>query len=68
MACDRFGAIHAGREDYEAGSMNAPKTWLAENTNDERRSGSPADVLEGTDLFIGLSGPGIIAAARPRSG
>ena len=57
VACDRYGAIHPGREDYEAGSMNAPKTWLAENTNAERRSGSPADVLEGTDLFIGLSGP-----------
>src|ERR671914_657872 len=51
VACDRFGAIHAEREDYESGSMNAPKTWLAENTNAERTSGSPADVLEGTDLF-----------------
>jgi malate dehydrogenase (oxaloacetate-decarboxylating) len=62
VACDRFGAIHAGREDYEAGSMNAPKVWLAENTNRDRRSGSPTEVLEGTDLFIGLSGPGIIQA------
>jgi len=62
VACDRYGAIHAGRQDYEAGSMNAPKTWLAENTNVERRDGSPADVLEGTDLFVGLSGPGIIQA------
>ena len=62
VACDRFGAIHADRQDYEAGSMNAPKVWLAENTNTGKRSGSPADVLEGTDLFIGLSGPGIISA------
>jgi len=62
VACDRFGAIHTGRDDYESGSMNAPKKWLAENTNGGRRSGSPADVLEGTDLFIGLSGPGIITA------
>ncbi len=62
VACDRFGAIHSGRDDYEAGSMNAPKTWLAENTNTERRSGAPADILDGTDLFIGLSGPGIITA------
>jgi malate dehydrogenase (oxaloacetate-decarboxylating) len=61
VACDRFGAIHAGREDYERGSMNAPKTWLAENTNAERRSGTPAEVIEGTDLFVGLSGPGIIS-------
>jgi len=62
VACDRHGAIHAGRDDYEAGSMNAPKRWLAENTNGARRSGSPRDVLEGTDLFVGLSGPGIIDA------
>ena len=63
VACDRFGAIHAGREDYEAGSMNAPKRWLAEHTNPGRRDGSPRSVLEGTDLFIGLSGPGIIDAS-----
>ena len=42
--------------------MNAPKSWLAENTNPERRAGTPREVLEGTDLFIGLSGPGIISA------
>ncbi|MGI8945644.1 MAG: NAD-dependent malic enzyme [Thermoleophilaceae bacterium] len=62
VACDRAGAIHTEREDYAAGSMNAPKVWLAENTNHDRRSGSPTEVLEGTDLFIGLSGPGIISA------
>jgi malate dehydrogenase (oxaloacetate-decarboxylating) len=63
VACDRFGAIHTGRDDYEAGSMNAPKSWLAENTNAERRDGIPRDVIEGMDLFVGLSGPGIITAA-----
>ena len=62
VACDRFGAIHTGRDDYGAGSMNAPKRWLAENTNHERRDGGPREVIEGTDLFIGLSGPGIIEA------
>ena len=63
VACDRFGAIHTGREDYEGRSMNSPKAWLAENTNADRRSGSPREVLEGADLFVGLSGPGIIRAA-----
>jgi malate dehydrogenase (oxaloacetate-decarboxylating) len=63
VACDRFGAIHTGRDDYEAGSMNAPKRWLAEHTNAGRRDGSPRQVIEGTDLFVGLSGPGIIDAA-----
>jgi malate dehydrogenase (oxaloacetate-decarboxylating) len=62
VACDRDGAIHNGRPDYEDGSMNSPKAWLAENTNHDRRSGSPAEVLEGSDLFVGLSGPGIIEA------
>ena len=62
VACDRYGAIHTGRDDYEAGSMNVPKRWLAENTNAGRRDGSPREVIEGTNLFIGLSGPGIIDA------
>jgi malate dehydrogenase (oxaloacetate-decarboxylating) len=62
IACDRFGAIHAGRSDYEDGTMNAPKTWLAEHTNEERVSGSPSEVLRGADLFVGLSGPGIVSA------
>src|SRR3954454_6426088 len=63
VACDRFGAIHTDREDYAAGSMNAPKSWLAENTNAGRRDGTPREVIEGTDLFVGLSGPGIISAS-----
>ena len=66
VACDRHGAIHSGRPDYEDGSMNAPKTWLAEHTNQDRRGGSPAEVLEGADLFVGLSGPGIIDAGDLR--
>jgi malate dehydrogenase (oxaloacetate-decarboxylating) len=63
VACDRFGAIHTGREDYQAGSMNTAKRWLAENTNSQRRDGQPREVIEGMDLFVGLSGPGIIQAA-----
>ena len=60
VTCDRRGAIHTGRPDYEDASMNSVKRWLAENTNQERRDGSPAEVLEGADVFVGLSGPGII--------
>jgi malate dehydrogenase (oxaloacetate-decarboxylating) len=62
VACDRDGAISTDRPDYQDGSMNLPKTWLAENTNSDRRDGSAADALEGADLFVGLSGPGIIQA------
>jgi len=63
VACDRRGAIHSGRPDSQDGSMNVPKTWLAEHTNLECRDGKPGDMLEGADLFIGLSGPGLIEAA-----
>src|SRR3954468_7073578 len=62
VACDRFGAIHRGRSDFQEGTMNAPKTWLAENTNTEGVDGSIKAVLDGRDLFIGLSGPGLISA------
>ena len=62
-ACDRRGAIHTGRPDYRDDSMNVPKTWLAEHTNPGRRDGTPGEMLEGADLFIGLSGPGIVSAA-----
>ena len=62
VACDRDGSIHSGREDYIDGSMNTPKTWLAENTNLAQQVGSVKDALEGADVFIGLSGPGLIGA------
>jgi malate dehydrogenase (oxaloacetate-decarboxylating) len=62
VACDRYGAIHTGRGDYQDGSMNTPKTWLAEHTNSEQMQGSIEDVMAGRDLFVGLSGPGLITA------
>ena len=42
--------------------MSGIKRWYAENSNPEKLSGQPDDVIEGMDLFIGLSGPGIIEA------
>jgi malate dehydrogenase (oxaloacetate-decarboxylating) len=36
--------------------MNPLKRWFAEATNPERRDGGPAEVIEGADLFVGLSG------------
>jgi malate dehydrogenase (oxaloacetate-decarboxylating) len=56
VGCDSRGAVHAGREDYLDGSMTDVKRWFASVTNPEHRSGGPADVIEGADLFIGLSG------------
>jgi malate dehydrogenase (oxaloacetate-decarboxylating) len=56
IGADSKGALHVQREDYLDGSMNATKRWFAEVTNPECRSGSPAEVLDGEDLLIGLSG------------
>ncbi len=56
VGADSKGALHARREDYLDGSMNATKRWFAEATNPECRAGSPAEVIDGEDLLIGLSG------------
>ncbi|HEY8778301.1 MAG TPA: NAD-dependent malic enzyme [Solirubrobacterales bacterium] len=62
VGCDRSGAISTERDDYKAGGMSDIKRWYAEVSNPEKLTGDPADVIEGMDLFIGLSGPGIIPA------
>ena len=62
IGCDSHGAVHTEREDYQDGTMHAFKRRLAERTNEERRSGKPADVIEGADLLIGLSGGRIMRA------
>jgi malate dehydrogenase (oxaloacetate-decarboxylating) len=61
IGCDSKGAVHTDREDYVAGTMSPVKRWFSETTNPERRAGAPADVIEGADVFVGLSGPGAIA-------
>jgi malate dehydrogenase (oxaloacetate-decarboxylating) len=62
VGCDRRGALSTEREDYRSGEMSGIKRWYAESSNPEKLSGQPADVIDGMDLFIGLSGPGIIPA------
>ena len=44
--------------------MPTIKRWYAEHTNPERPRGGPTDVIDGADLFIGLSG----ARVMPRRG
>jgi malate dehydrogenase (oxaloacetate-decarboxylating) len=61
IGCDRQGALATSRDDY--GEMTEIKRWYSENSNPEQRLGGPADVIEGADLFVGLSGPGLIEAA-----
>src|SRR6478736_3723531 len=60
VGCDRQGALSTKRADYESGEMNEAKRWYAETTNPELIQGQPDDVIDGMDIFVGLSGPGII--------
>ena len=57
VGADRQGAIWEGRE-----GLNPAKQWFAENTNPERRTGKLGELLRGADVFIGVSGPGLITA------
>jgi malate dehydrogenase (oxaloacetate-decarboxylating) len=71
IGCDSQGALHTRREDYVAGRMPHIKRWFTEATNPEGRTGGPNEVIDGCDLFIGLSGPGVLEAsslARMREG
>ncbi|HLM85909.1 MAG TPA: NAD-dependent malic enzyme [Solirubrobacteraceae bacterium] len=56
VGADSRGVLHVQREDYLDGSMNAIKRWFAEVSNPESRAGAPAEVIEGMDLLIGVSG------------
>ena len=56
IACDRAGALYQGRTE----NMNSMKQWFAEHTNPKRLKGTAGDALVGADIFIGLSGPGVV--------
>ncbi|MFO4631050.1 MAG: NAD-dependent malic enzyme [Actinomycetota bacterium] len=55
VVCDRMGTIHKGRND-----LNSAKQWLAENTNIDAITGTVAKAMIGSDVFMGLSGPGLV--------
>jgi malate dehydrogenase (oxaloacetate-decarboxylating) len=63
IGCDSRGALSVERPDYLDGTMHPVKRALAEATNAEHVSGGVADVLEGADLFIGLSGARVLEAS-----
>jgi malate dehydrogenase (oxaloacetate-decarboxylating) len=63
VGCDRRGALSTERADYQAGELDEAKRWFAENTNPGKVGGTPGEALAEMDLFVGLSGPGVIEAA-----
>jgi malate dehydrogenase (oxaloacetate-decarboxylating) len=60
ICCDSRGAVHTERADYLDGTMPAAKRQIASTTNPERRSGGAAEVLDGADLLIGVSGARVL--------
>lgn len=55
ILCDRTGAIYEGREN-----LNASKEAIAKVTNSGMTKGSLKDAVVGTDVFIGVSAPGVL--------
>lgn len=56
IVCDRKGAIYAGRRE----GMNPYKAELAKLTNKKKKKGALEEVIAGADVFIGLSGAGLL--------
>ena len=55
ILCDTKGAIYKGRE-----GLNAIKEEMAEVTNLDMLKGSLKDAVNGADIFIGVSAPGVL--------
>jgi malate dehydrogenase (oxaloacetate-decarboxylating) len=62
VLCDRTGAIYAGRDQ-----LNDAKKEMALITNRAMKKGSLADVIVGTDVFIGVSAPGVLTEDMVRT-
>jgi malate dehydrogenase (oxaloacetate-decarboxylating) len=58
IGCDQHGALYEGRKER----MNWVKEWYARNTNPNGEQGTVHDVIQGADVFMGLSVPGVISA------
>ena len=55
ILCDRTGAIYEGREN-----LNASKADIAKVTNRAMVKGGLKEAIVGTDIFIGVSAPGVL--------
>ena len=62
ILCDRTGAIYEGRDN-----LNPFKEEIAKVTNRGMVKGGLAEAMQGTDIFIGVSAPGIVSQDMVRS-
>ena len=53
--CDSRGIVSADRTD-----LNSTKKEMLKITNPENRSGKLSDAVVGTDIFVGVSAPGVL--------
>src|SRR5574341_996522 len=56
IGLDTKGALYRGRREH----MNPMKAWFAQATNPQNLKGNILDVIKGTDMYLGLSGPGTL--------
>lgn len=61
--CDRTGAIYEGRET----GMNPVKAEMAKVTNLAGKKGNLTDIMQGADVFIGVSSPNVVTKEMVRS-
>ena len=62
IAVDQFGTLYKG-----CNSAEAHKNWLGEVTNPRQVKGGLKEALEGADVFIGVSKPGILTTELCRT-
>ncbi|MGA1220364.1 MAG: NAD(P)-dependent malic enzyme, partial [Ilumatobacteraceae bacterium] len=57
---DIIGVDSRGILDSSRDGLHPSKQWFVDNGNKNNRSGGAREAIEGADVLIGLSGPGII--------
>ncbi len=63
IGVDEHGTLYRGREV----GMDFMKRWVAEATNSRNLRGKLSDAVQGADVFIGLSVPGVLTVKDVRS-
>ncbi|MEP6562780.1 MAG: malic enzyme-like NAD(P)-binding protein, partial [Nakamurella sp.] len=58
IGCDRHGAINP-----DNANLDEFRRWIADNTNPRGRQGTLAEMLDGADVFVGVSAPNLLVGA-----
>ena len=55
VCCDSRGALRSGRTN-----LSADKQWLVDHTNPDGETGLLKDLIQGADVFVGVSQPNLL--------